>query len=285
MAKSFRSMSELNSSTVMIVDALNLAFRWKHSGALKFVDEYMKVVESLRRSYSAGKVIIACDMGSSSYRKAIYPEYKGNREALRATQTPEQELEFKLFFEEFMKVIEAFEESSDYPVIRYNKTEADDIAAYIVKTKSKYSIEKIVLISSDKDWDLLVVDDSILRFSYVTRKEVTLETWKEHYDWEQPEYISIKCLQGDSGDNVPGVDKVGPAKALALVRQYSSAYDVAASLPIQSKYVYIKNLNAFGTDNILRNYRLMDLIEFCEEALGEENCKDIDSILESYLND
>ena len=283
MAKTFSSITELNPRTVMVVDSLNLAFRWKHSGDLNFLESYIRTVDSLRKSYGAGKVVMTCDSGSSSYRKAIYPEYKQNRKDKHALQTPEEQKEFELFFEEFNRVMESYEESTNFPVFRFDKTEADDIAALIVKNKKHYEIDQIWLISSDRDWNLLV-DDGVSQFSYVTRKEFTVDNWAEHYEFTREEYISIKCLQGDSGDNVLGVPGVGPKKALALVREYGTAYDIAANLPIASKYKYIQNLNAFGTENLMLNYKLMDLLEFCDEAIGPENCKKVNHVLEKYLN-
>jgi 5'-3' exonuclease len=89
---------------------------------------------------------------------------------------------------------------------------------------------------------------------------------------------------GDIGDNVFGVEDVGPKRAISLVNQYGSAYDVAAALPINSKYKYIQNLNKFGKDNILLNYRLMDLVTYCEEALGETNCAIIKQEMENYVD-
>lgn len=274
-------MSELDPGILMIVDSLNMAFSFR--GRHDYLDNYIRMVDSLRKSYSAGKVILASDMGSSSYRKGIYPEYKGNRDEKRALQTPEEAKEFELFLDEFNNVMQSFEETSNYPVIRFSKVEADDIAGYIVKTRRHYPITKIILISSDRDYDLLVAED-VMRFSYVTRKEITKDNWKEHYDWEQEDYISIKVLQGDSGDNVPGVPGVGPKKALDLVRSYGTAYDIAANLPIASKYKYIQNLNAFGADALMLNYKLMDLLEFCDEAIGTANCAKIDEVLQGYLN-
>jgi len=284
MAKDFKTITELNPTTLMIVDSLNLGFRWKHSGQLDFVKDYLTTVDSLARSYKAGKVIIGCDMGSSSYRKGIYPEYKANRKEKQELQTPEDAKAFELFFEEYLKVLDTYREQDKYPVLRFNKVECDDIAAYIVKTKRKYNIKKIILISSDADWDLLV-DADTMRFSYVTRKEVRLDNWYDKYDCEQEQYISIKCLQGDSGDNVPGVPGIGPIKAAQLIKTYGSTYDIIASLPITSKYKYIENLNKFGAEALILNYKLMDLLEHCDEAIGEENCKTIDKILGVYLNE
>ena len=123
--------------------------------------------------------------------------------------------------------------------------------------------------SSDKDWDLLI-DENVSRFSYVSRKEVTLTNWSEHYDYPQDEHISIKVLQGDKGDNVPGVVGVGIKRAISLVETYGNALEIYSQLPIDSKYKYIQNLNEFG-DKIILNYELMDLPTYCDEALGETN--------------
>lgn len=284
MTKTFGQLAELD-NTLMIVDGLNLAFRWKHSGALEFAEDYIKTVDSLRKSYKAKWVVIACDKGSSEYRKALYPEYKQNRKDKFDQQSEEEAAKFELFFEEFTRTLEAIEERGKYPILRFTKVEADDIAAYIVKNKKQWpNIENYVLVSSDKDWDLLI-QPNVMRFSYVTRKEVTWDTWTDHYDFPQEDYISIKCLQGDSGDNVPGVPGIGPKKALTLVQEYGSTYDIIANLPIASKYKYIQNLNDFGPDSLMLNYRLMDLLEFCDEALGEENCKQIDEKIGNYTNE
>jgi DNA polymerase-1 len=280
--KTFNEIQELE-NTLMIVDALNLAFRWKHSGAIEFKDDFIRTIDSLKKSYKAKYVVIACDKGSSSYRKAIYPDYKQNRKDKYESQTPEEQKAFELFFEEFTETIQEIEKQGKYIVFRFDKVEADDIAAYIVKKRKLFPVDRIVLVSSDKDWDLLIKPD-IIRFSYVTRKEVSHDNWNNHYDCTPDEFISIKCLQGDSGDNVPGVPGVGPKKALSLIKEYGSAYDIIANLPIQSKYKYIHALNEFGVDNLIRNYQLMDLIEFCEEALGDINCHRINTVLGDYIS-
>lgn len=282
MSKTFQQVSDLQ-NTLMLVDALNLAFRWKHSGAVEFKDDYIKTVDSLRKSYKARWVVIACDKGSSSYRKKVYDLYKQNRKDKFSEQTPEEQAKFELFFEEFTRTLDEIVAQGRYPLLRFQGVEADDIAAYIVKNQKLWpEVENYVLVSSDKDWDLLI-KPNVMRFSYVTRKEVSWDTWSDHYDCEPDDYISIKCLQGDSGDNVPGVPGIGPKKAQQLVKEWGSAYDIIANLPIQSKYKYIQNLNEFGADNLMRNYQLMDLLEFCEEAIGEENCAEINTKLKGYV--
>ena len=274
--KTFKEITQ-EDNVLMIVDALNLAFRYKHSGALEFVDDYIKTVESLKRSYKAKDVIIACDKGSSSYRKALSPAYKQNRKDKFEVQTDSEKEAFEAFFEEFENTIKYLETQTDYPVLRYQGVEADDIAGYIVNNRKKLGYDHIWLMSSDRDWDLLIKPD-VSRFSYVTRKEVTWDNWEKHYDCTTEEYISIKCLTGDTGDNVLGIPSIGPKRALDLVKQYGSALDILDSVPLPGKYKYIEALNECAEIVIPLNYKLMDIESFCEEAIGI-NCDDIDKVL------
>lgn len=277
--KSFTQLNE-SKNVLLIVDSLNLAFRYKHSGATDFAEDYLRTVNSLKKSYKASHVIMACDQGSSTYRKELYPEYKQNRKDKQATQTDAEAAAFELFFEDFLATLEHIKENTDYPVIKFQGVEADDIAAYIVSKKKFLKFDEIWLISSDRDWDLLI-EPGVSRFSYVTRKEVTNENWSEHYEWSQEDYISIKCLMGDTGDNVFGVPSIGPKRALSLVEEFGSTWDIIASIPLNGKYKYIQELNKCK-DQLMLNYQLMDLITHCEEAVGVDNCKEIDQILELY---
>ena len=267
-----------DTKTTLIVDALNLAFRWKHQGRTDFRYDYQKTVQSLASSYGCSEVIIAADWGSSSYRKELYPDYKQNRKEKFAEQSEEERIAFEEFFEEFEATLEVLAE--DYILLRYKGVEADDVAAHLVKHNNAYDLENIWLISSDRDWDLLI-QDTVSRFSYVTRKEVTLENWSEHYDVKPEEYISLKCLTGDKGDNVPGIPGIGPKRAQQLIEQYGNAFSIYEATPIDSRYKYIQTLNE-NADQILTNYELMDLITFCDDAIGRANIADIESTINEY---
>lgn len=256
-------------SSVLIVDAMNLAFRWKHSGDTDFHGSFISTVSSLAKSYQCGQVIICADMKGSSYRREIYPEYKANRKELAANQTPEEKEAIDRFFRDYEKCLE--EADKKYLVLRYPGVEADDLAAFIVKNRADYLIDKIWLISSDRDWDLLI-SENVSRFSTVTRKEITLDTWD--YEVSPEDYVSYKCLIGDKGDNVPGIPGIGPKRAAALIQQYGSALDIADAAPLDGKYKYIQALND-NVKQIYTNYELMDLITFCEDAIGPANLADM----------
>ena len=275
MAFRFANKLMKKEGSTLVVDALNLAFRWKHRGDTDFVQPYIATVQSLAQSYSCEKIIIAADQGSSSYRKNIDPGYKQNRKDKYAEQTEEEAEQFRLFFQEYEKTLAALE--NQYTVLRYEGVEADDIAAHLVKFKAHYGLEKVWLISSDRDWDLLISKD-VSRFSYVTRKEITYENWSEHYDVDMEDYISLKCLQGDKGDNIPGIPGIGPKRAQTLIEQFGSAMDIYDATPIEGKYKYIQSLNE-NADQILKNYELMDLVTYCDEAIGVDNINDIEGKL------
>ena len=262
---------------LLIVDGLNIAFRWKHQGVLDFKYDYIRTVESLAKSYNAGQIIVLAD-GGSSWRKEIFPEYKANRKEKYAEQTEQEAKEFEMFMAEFTNTLTLIREK--YPVFQFRGVEADDIAAYIVK---EFDYEDCWLISSDKDWDLLI-GDKVSRFSTVTRKETTVHNWDEHYDFEIPDYITFKCLTGDKGDNVPGIPGVGPKRAVQLMQQYGDVFDIYNSCPIDGKYKYIQNLNE-NAEQLLINVELMDLLTYCDEAIGKENTEVIHTTLKRVLNE
>jgi len=266
-----------NPNCALIVDALNLAFRWKHQGRTDFRYEYQRTVESLARSYDCKKIIMTADWGSSTYRKQISPDYKQNRKDKFADQSEEEKIAFEEFFEEYEASLALLKE--DYPLLRFKGVEADDIAAHLVKERERYGLEYIWLISSDRDWDLLI-QENVGRFSYVTRKEVTLENWDTHYDVSPEEYISLKCLTGDKGDNVPGIPGIGPKRALGLIKEYGDALNIYDACPIPGRYKYIESLNE-NYEQIAQNYELMDLITYCDDAIGADNISEIRSLLDA----
>ena len=101
MAISFKQMAKKEAGTVMIVDALNLAFRYKHSKKPNFAEDYLRTVQSLAQSYKASRILITADWGSSSYRTKILPEYKGNRKEKYDKQTEQEAEEFRIFMEDY----------------------------------------------------------------------------------------------------------------------------------------------------------------------------------------
>lgn len=146
--------------------------------------------------------------------------------------------------------------------------EADDLAAWVVKN---LDYKKCWLISTDKDWNLLV-SPIVSQFSYVTRKETTIENWPHECSPEN--YLGLKCLQGDAGDNIGKPAGLGPKRASELLALYGNIWDLIDAIPINGKQKFIQELNK-SKDLLLRNIELMDLVTYCDDAIGEANIQDM----------
>lgn len=265
MAITFKELTQTNENTLLVIDGLNLAFRWRDFD--EFTNEYVKVVRSLAKSYKAGKIIIAADQGYSSYRKTIYPEYKQNRKEKYETQTEEEREKFERFFNAWEECLLILEQ--EFTLVRFPGVEADDIAGYIVRNKEKFNLEQIWLASSDKDIDLLI-QPGVSRFSYVTRKETTVDNWHEHYDCAREDYVYLKAIMGDSGDNIKGIPGIGPKRGLEIITKYGNIYDIIDAIPIPGKQKYIQALNESG-QLLELNMQLVDILTYCEDAINWDN--------------
>ena len=284
MAINFSSLgNQVQNGNLLIVDGLNVAFRWKHSKQLEYKHDYVRTVESLAKSYDCGNIVVLAD-GGSTYRKRLSPDYKANRSDKYAEQTAQEKAEFAQFMGEFKNAFSQLEKRG-HLTIRQDGLEADDLAAWIVGKKAEFGIGQIWMVSSDRDWDLLI-QDGVSRFSTVTRKEITIDNWEDHYDVEPSMYLTQKCLAGDTGDNVPGIAGIGPKRAISLIEQYGDLFDIYNACPISSKYKFIQSLNE-NADRLLLNAELMDLVSYSEQALIEAdmNLEDLSSQIMEYLND
>ena len=63
-----------HNDNLLIVDGLNVAFRWRYKKVPYYTNDYVRTVESLAKSYNCGNIIVLAD-GGSTYRKNIYPDY------------------------------------------------------------------------------------------------------------------------------------------------------------------------------------------------------------------
>lgn len=253
-------------NNLLIVDGLNLAFRFKHRGTRDFAADYVKTINSLARSYHAREIIVLTDYKGSWFRKDLHPGYKSDRKAKFADQSEEEKLAAEAFFDDYNKAIELCE--CNFKVVKLEGVEADDTATYFVEEFEDGEVfDHTWLISTDKDWDELL-SETVSRFSYTTRKEYTLENFYEYHQCDTPEeYTSVKAIMGDPGDSVYGVSGIGAKRAYGLVRQYGSALDIANLLPVEGKQKFILELNK-SEDKLVLNTQLVDLRSFHLEAIS-----------------
>ena len=250
--------------SLLIVDGLNLAFRYKHKGATDFGMSYLATVNSLAKSYFCRDVIILSDYGKSTYRKEIYPEYKGDREEKYKDQTEEEKAKTHEFFEGYEKALELC--AKVHNVVKLKGVEADDTAGYIIN-KYGHLYKDIWLISTDVDWDQYLCE-KVHRWAYTTRREFTIDNFYEHHGCDSPEQLThIKAIMGDLGDNVRGIDGLGIKRTYNIVREFGNVFEIISQMPLPGKQKYITALNN-NKDLLLRNLELMDLPTYYMDAIA-----------------
>jgi len=266
-------------NNLLIVDGMNLSFRWKHKGQTEFATDYLKTVNSLAKSYSCQDIVVLSDFKGSDYRKALYPEYKANRDY--SNQTEQEKQQAAEFFEGYNRTLELITKSLIH-LLKYKGIEADDFATYLVMALENH-YDNIWLISTDKDWDVLL-SPKVHRFSYASRKEFFFNHggegcnfFDEHGCDDPSEYIMMKCLQGDLSDGIRGVEGIGVKRAYSIIRGYDSLLDLVDALPLPGKQKFIQNLND-SEEILMRNLELMDLKTFSAEIIASTDMSALQAV-------
>ena len=111
---------------------------------------------------TSDKVIVACD-GRGNWRKDYEAQYKANRKEYRESF---DDIDWNDMWSKFNVLLEKVNESTNWYVIKIDKIEADDIASVC----SRYFKDReIILVSYDKDWELLWEYDNVKIFSQLLK--------------------------------------------------------------------------------------------------------------------
>lgn len=150
-----------------------------------------------------------CFDDTQNWRKALYPDYKANRER------KEDFLAYQL------KLAYTTMKRLGLSVYCHPMAEADDLIA----TLCQQLPGKKYILSSDKDLMQLIDRDVIfIRFTqkFSIQEQITAESFFNKWCFEPRLWSSYQALVGETGDNIKGVKGVGPKNALPLVQKYGS---------------------------------------------------------------
>ena len=279
LTKSWNDLEDLQApdyssyNNLLLVDGNNLSYRWlQRPNHDDFKHDFVRTIQSLAKSYEAKKTIVCFDFGKSYYRKELYDEYKQNRKKAEVSDEDKQR------FENFFNVLNDLPDYVEDTVLKFRGVEADDILTYLAIHESK-KYDHTWIVSSDRDLYQLMNDD-ISIFNIFSRKEITKESLKEDFNLSPELYLLSRIIEGDKGDNIYGVEGIGPKRAQALALKYNTLDNLISALPIAGKAKYIQNLNG-SKDILLRNSDLIDLKKNYIYALnkGKE-----DDVVEKLLN-
>jgi 5'-3' exonuclease len=151
------------------------------------------VINSLRAykqkfGHEYGEIVIACD-DKNYWRKQLFPYYKANRKKTRDAS----EINWSHVYEIFNKIKQEIKDYFPYRVIQVESAEADDIIATLVRSRS----EPALILSGDKDFVQLQLDEDVKQYDPVRKK------WITHADPRR--FLLEHILKGDQGDGIPNI--------------------------------------------------------------------------------
>lgn len=107
--------------------------------------------------------------------------------------------------------------------------EADDILGMIAKFASEKNMDMII-ISADRDLYQLINDTTFI-YSIRNKELIDRDRLINRYRLTPEQWIDMKILVGDTGDNIPGVKGIGEIGALRLLKEFKTVDNIYAKLP------------------------------------------------------
>ena len=228
-----------------LIDVPNLVHRCAHMvGPVESDEEFTQhvlqvIFQSIRKSYLKFRAHhVVCAFDSYSWRKQVYPEYKGNR---NKPKSPEDENLHRLTIQALNQLKQFLSEQTNCTVLYGEAIEADDFIARWVQIHDFEQVANTI-VSADSDFKQLVrgnvelfnpLSNTLYRDGRVYYQdeirpkrgqpveEIHGETWKvrmvprkgrdsqgQEQHWEEPEQFDpewslfMKIIRGDSSDNI-----------------------------------------------------------------------------------
>lgn len=191
----------------------------------------------------------------ASWRKMLLSTYKENRDKVET----KNDIKVKLAKDAYKRQAPYIEKALRFlgvPQIRALNMEADDLGAIL---SDRYTSQggKIVLLTGDKDW-LQLVGPGVVWRDFANDRLVNTTNFEEMTGVQTPkQFVEVKALSGDAGDNVPGVGGIGEKGAIEFVKTYGSFVDFS-NQAILHKTIDLKKVQ--------KKYR--DLVEVEEKAMN-----------------
>ena len=209
--------------TLVLVDGSSYLYRAFHAlpdlrnkhgeptGAIKGV---LSMLEKLRKETSADYIACVFDAKGKTFRDDWYPQYKANRAPMP---------------DDLVKQIEPLHDSvraMGWPLLMIDGVEADDVIGTLAKQAEALGVQTIIS-TGDKDITQLV-NPTVRLVNTMSNESLDENGVLQKFGIKPAQIVDYLTLIGDSVDNVPGVDKVGPKTAVKWLSQYGTLDEVVA---------------------------------------------------------
>jgi DNA polymerase-1 len=208
-----------------------------------FTGMLLRLLDELRPEYA----LVAMDASAIVFRHEWFPEYKGGRGDIPGD------------LDRQIPRIEAVCRAMGLTVLEQEGLEADDLIGCVVRgvlDDPACSDVRIRIVSKDKDLEQLLCDRVTM---YDIQNEAELDAaglWAKR-GIRPEQVVEFLALTGDTVDNVPGVEGIGPKTAAQLIQEFGTVEGVLANLErIPGKKR--ENLER-GADQLRLSRRLVEL--------------------------
>ncbi len=178
------------------------------SALFVFANTLFRILEKEHPEYLA----VAFDPKGPTFRHEQYEPYKATRD-----KTPD---ELIAMFPALRDLVVGF----NAPILEIPGYEADDVIATVAQDAARQGHD-VFIVTGDKDF-LQIVSPHIKLYN-ILKPNVDVEIQGEEAAREKfgvtPDHvIDVLALMGDSSDNVPGVEGIGPKTAMELIQRFGS---------------------------------------------------------------
>lgn len=210
---------------VVLVDGSSYLFRAFHglppltnregqpTGALHGV---IKMLAKLYEDYQPVYFAVVFDAKGKTFRHEMFPAYKANR--------PPMPDDLRVQIEPLHELIRAL----GFPLIMESGVEADDVIGTLAARALAQNYQ-VLISSGDKDMAQLLSHADISLIDTMKNEATTAADVAQRFKVDAlnaNQVVDFLALVGDTADNIPGVDKVGPKTAAKWLKEYGSVENI-----------------------------------------------------------
>ena len=188
--------------------------RNRHNQPTGAVYGVISMLKKLEKDYPADYIACVFDPKGKTFREDWYPQYKANR--------PPMAEDLSVQIEPLFEGIRAL----GWPLIIVEGVEADDVIGTLVAHAERHGVRSIVS-TGDKDMAQLV-NDHVTLVNTMSNEVLDADGVQAKFGVPAARIVDYLALIGDSVDNVPGVEKVGPKTAVKWLSEYGSLDNIIA---------------------------------------------------------
>jgi len=168
----------------------------------------LNMLQKFLKDYQPRRIAVVFDAPGKTFRDELFTAYKAHR--------PTMPDELRAQIEPLLSIIRA----QGLPLLRVAGVEADDVIGTLA-CRAAQAGQSVLISTGDKDMAQLV-NDSITLINTMNDSRLDRAGVKTKFDVYPEQIIDYLALIGDSSDNIPGIDKVGPKTGAKLLQQFGS---------------------------------------------------------------